>query len=209
MHCFGAALQYPHASGLVLLQVRNAQLDKEAAELRRESVELSHAAHEALNGIANSQEVVLLHICLFWHNCMARLLSRLSMPLAAVLTCNTSVNCYYCQVAEMKAEVNKLKDELAPVYKDKARLTEELMQCRETLRRVRDINEKHSKALDEATSRIRDLQTRIKELSQQVDTERATQAVAASELEVLSLFLCTFCLRGCLRGWHQLVYPQT
>ena len=88
------------------------------------------------------------------------------------------------QVAEMKAEVTKLKDELAPVYKDKARLTEELMQCRETLSRVRDINEKHSKALDEATSRIRDLQARNKELSQQVDTERATQALAASELEV-------------------------
>ena len=39
-----------------LLQVRNAQLDKEAAELRRESVELSHAAQEARNGVANSQE---------------------------------------------------------------------------------------------------------------------------------------------------------
>ena len=38
------------------LQVRNAQLDKEAAELRRESVELSHAAQEARNGVANSQE---------------------------------------------------------------------------------------------------------------------------------------------------------
>ncbi len=38
-----------------LLQVRNAQLDKEAAELRRESVELSHAAQEARNGVANSQ----------------------------------------------------------------------------------------------------------------------------------------------------------
>lgn len=88
------------------------------------------------------------------------------------------------QVADMKAEVTKLKDELAPVYKVKARLTEELMQCRETLGRVRDINEKHSKALDEATGRIRDLQTRNKELSQQVDSERATQAVAASELEV-------------------------
>ncbi len=85
----------------------------------------------------------------------------------------------------MKAEVNKLKDELAPVYKDKARLTEELMQCRESLGRVRDINEKHSKALDEATGRIRDLQSRNKELSQQVDNERATQAVAVSELEVL------------------------
>ena len=84
----------------------------------------------------------------------------------------------------MKAEVTKLKDELAPVYKDKARLTEELMHCRETLGRVRDINEKHSKALDEATGRIRDLQGRNKELIQQVDTERATQALAASELEV-------------------------
>lgn len=89
------------------------------------------------------------------------------------------------QVADMKAEVTKLKDELAPVYKDKARLSEELMQCRESLGRVRDINEKHSKALDEATGRIRDLQSRNKELSQQVDHERATQAVAASELEVL------------------------
>ena len=87
----------------------------------------------------------------------------------------------------MKAEVTKLKDELAPVYKDKARLTEELMQCRETLSRVRDINEKHSTALDEATGRIRDLQARNKELSQQVDSERATQAVAASELEVTDL----------------------
>ncbi|KAL3161687.1 hypothetical protein ABBQ38_008786 [Trebouxia sp. C0009 RCD-2024] len=87
------------------------------------------------------------------------------------------------EVAEMKAEVTKLKDELAPVYKDKARLTEELMQCRETLMRVRDINEKHSNALDEATTRIRDLQARNKELSLQVDSERATQAVAASELE--------------------------
>ena len=84
----------------------------------------------------------------------------------------------------MRAEVAKLKDELAPVYKDKARLTEELMQCRESLARVRDINEKHSQALDEATGRIRDLQSRNKELSQQVDNERATQAVAASELEV-------------------------
>ena len=99
----------------------------------------------------------------------------------------------------MKTELNKLKDELAPVYKDKARLTEELMQCRESLSRVRDINEKHSKALDEATSRIRDLQTRNKELSQQVDTERATQALAASELEVFHLhFLCT--LKICLGG---------
>ncbi|DBA83439.1 hypothetical protein WJX79_006327 [Trebouxia sp. C0005] len=124
------------------LRVRNAQLDKEAAELRRESVELSHAAQEARNGVANSQEV-----------------------------------------ADMRAEVSKLKDELAPVYKDKARLTEELMQCRESLARVRDINEKHSQALDEATGRIRDLQSRNKELSQQVDNERATQAVAASELE--------------------------
>lgn len=88
------------------------------------------------------------------------------------------------QVADMRAEVSKLKDELAPVYKDKARLTEELMQCRESLARVRDINEKHSQALDEATGRIRDLQSRNKELSQQVDNERATQAVAASELEV-------------------------
>ncbi|DBB04827.1 TPA: hypothetical protein ACH3X3_010116 [Trebouxia sp. C0006] len=123
-------------------RVRNAQLDKEAAELRRESVELSHAAQEARNGVANSQEV-----------------------------------------ADMRAEVAKLKDELAPVYKDKARLTEELMQCRESLARVRDINEKHSQALDEATGRIRDLQSRNKELSQQVDNERATQAVAASELE--------------------------
>ena len=42
-----------------LLQVRNAQLDKEAAELRRESVELSHAAQEARNGVANSQEASL------------------------------------------------------------------------------------------------------------------------------------------------------
>lgn len=40
-------------------QVRNAQLDKEAAELRRESVELSHAAQEARNGVANSQEASL------------------------------------------------------------------------------------------------------------------------------------------------------
>ena len=87
----------------------------------------------------------------------------------------------------MKAEVHKLKEELAPVYKDKARLTEELMQCRDSLARVRDINEKHSKALDEATSRIRDLQSRNKELSQQVDSERATQAVAATELEVSML----------------------
>ena len=86
----------------------------------------------------------------------------------------------------MRAEVSKLKDELAPVYKDKARLTEELMQCRESLARVRDINEKHSQALDEATGRIRDLQSRNKELSQQVDNERATQAVAASELEVIA-----------------------
>lgn len=85
----------------------------------------------------------------------------------------------------MRAEVSRLKDELAPVYKDKARLTEELMQCRESLARVRDINEKHSQALDEATGRIRDLQSRNKELGQQVDTERATQAVAASELEVI------------------------
>ena len=89
----------------------------------------------------------------------------------------------------MKAEVAKLKDELAPVYKDKARLTEELMQCRESLSRVRDINEKHSKALDEATGRIRDLQTRNKELTQQVDSERATQAVAMSELEVMHCIL--------------------
>lgn len=91
----------------------------------------------------------------------------------------------------MKAEVTKLKDELAPVYKDKARLTEELMQCRETLMRVRDINEKHSNALDEATTRIRDLQARNKELSLQVDSERATQAVAASELEVIGLVTTT------------------
>lgn len=42
-----------------LLQVRNAQLDKEAAELRRESVELSNAAQEARNGVANSQEASL------------------------------------------------------------------------------------------------------------------------------------------------------
>ncbi len=93
-------------------------------------------------------------------------------------------SCPVLQVADMRAEVSKLKDELAPVYKDKARLTEELMQCRESLARVRDINEKHSQALDEATGRIRDLQSRNKELSQQVDNERATQAVAASELEV-------------------------
>ena len=47
------------AYDLFLLQVRNAQLDKEAAELRRESVELSHAAQEARNGVANSQEASL------------------------------------------------------------------------------------------------------------------------------------------------------
>jgi len=41
--------------------VRNAQLDKEAAELRRESVELSHAAQEARNGVANSQEASCDH----------------------------------------------------------------------------------------------------------------------------------------------------
>lgn len=43
--------------------MRNAQLDKEAAELRRESVELSHAAQEARNGVANSQEASLSLDC--------------------------------------------------------------------------------------------------------------------------------------------------
>ena len=38
-------------------QVRNAQLDKEAAEIRRENVELSQTAQEARNGVANSREV--------------------------------------------------------------------------------------------------------------------------------------------------------
>lgn len=84
----------------------------------------------------------------------------------------------------MKSEVGKLKEELAPVYKDKARLTEELMQCRESLTRVRDTNALQDKSLNEATGRIRDLKSRSKELSQQVDAERATQALAATELEV-------------------------
>ena len=84
----------------------------------------------------------------------------------------------------MKSEVSKLKEELAPVYKDKARLTEELMQCRDSLMRVRDTNALQDKSLNEATGRIRDLKSRNKELSQQVDAERATQAVAATELEV-------------------------
>lgn len=88
------------------------------------------------------------------------------------------------QVVAMKTEVDRLKEELAPVYKDKARLTEELMQCRESLTRVRDTNALQDKSLNEATGRIRDLKSRNKELSQQVDAERATQAVAATELEV-------------------------
>ena len=173
--------------------MRNAQLDKEAAELRRENHELTHTAQEARNGVANSQEV---HSCLslpepcfkFWFN---------KEPLPHK---NQHV---LLQVADMRAEVSKLKEELAPVYKDKARLTEDLMQCRESLARVRDINEKHSKALDEATSRIRDLQARNKELGQQVDKERATQAVAATELEArpcknrlfgsFLLFVASFC----------------
>lgn len=90
----------------------------------------------------------------------------------------------HLQVVAVKAEVSKLKEELAPVYKDKARLTEELMQCRESLTRVRDTNALQDKSLNEATGRIRDLKSRNKELSQQVDAERATQALAATELEV-------------------------
>lgn len=133
--------------------------------------------------LAAEVHTLLLHLAFPFHNTLhsgCSLLSRWTYPMQHLL----HIPARLPQVAEMKAEVTKLKDELAPVYKDKARLTEELMQCRETLSRVRDINEKHSKALDEATSRIRDLQARNKELSQQVDTERATQALAASELEV-------------------------
>ena len=36
--------------------MRNAQLDKEAAELRRENIELSEAADAARTGMANSEE---------------------------------------------------------------------------------------------------------------------------------------------------------
>lgn len=104
------------------------------------------------------------------------------------------------QVASVKAELNKLKEELAPVYKDKARLTEELMQCRDSLTRVRDTNALQDKSLSEATGRIRDLKSRNKELSQQVDAERATQAVAATELEVI---FCAFA-----HQWHLRAHAQ-
>ena len=97
----------------------------------------------------------------------------------------------------MKSEVGKLKEELAPVYKDKARLTEELMQCRESLTRVRDTNALQDKSLNEATGRIRDLKSRSKELSQQVDAERATQALAATELEVGTVGTWTIKQRDC------------
>ena len=88
------------------------------------------------------------------------------------------------QVASMKSEISRFKEELAPVYKDKARLTEELMQCRESLTRVRDTNALQDKSLNEATGRIRDLKSLNKELVQQVDAERATQSVSSTELEV-------------------------
>lgn len=41
---------------VVQVQVRNAQLDKEAGELRRENVELFEAAEVARKGMAHSEE---------------------------------------------------------------------------------------------------------------------------------------------------------
>ena len=87
---------------------------------------------------------------------------------------------------ELGKRAKLLQEELTGLYKEKAKLVEDLMTGSKQLQIVRENNEQQSRALTEQANTIKELKLARKELTQQLDHMRAAQVEAASELEVCS-----------------------
>ena len=96
------------------------------------------------------------------------------------------------RVLELRDRAKSLQEDLNGVYKEKAKLAEELLASSKQLQIVRENFEQHDKTLTERANIIKELKAAKKDLTAQVDHLRAAHTEAVKELEVSpSTWPCT------------------
>lgn len=160
------------------LQVRNAQLDKEASELRLENTVLSETVEVSRVAAVNNEEVRLSRR----HQAAAAVpCSRIS-PVTALLA---REECCGMQVVALREQAKTLQAELNAVYKEKAALAAEVLAATKQLAIVRENFEQHDRALTERSNALRELKAVRKEQAAQIAQLVAAQEEGAKELEAL------------------------
>ncbi|GAB4821419.1 hypothetical protein N2152v2_008465 [Parachlorella kessleri] len=154
------------------LQVRNAQLDKEAGELRAENGELHRAVEESKHAAVRSEEV---------GDC--RVGGTTSRPAVRAVEESKHAAVRSEEFTALEAQAQRLQAELTAAYKEKAARADESLQATKQLQVVRDINERQAKELTEAAAELRRAREQAREVRAQLEQLQAAHALVTKEVE--------------------------